>query len=352
MDNTRLYEFHPAFEKAAVIEGFDQLLMNVIAAKGSFSALPEKCKPEIPQHMVEVFRTSHEIAPEWHVRMQAAFQKHTDNAVSKTINFPAEATVEDVEKAYMMAYDLGCKGITVYRDGSKDNQVLSTGQNGHKDDEDAAAFLEENMGKVEDKVMGMIMDEHLGKIGVNHKIPEGVTLHYVPPTETREPRSRPVSMTGVTERVRTGHGNMYVTVNFDEDGKPFEVFGTLGKAGGCNSANLEAISRMVSLALQSGIEADAIVKQLRGIICCPVWDDGVQVKSVTDALALVLSRHVGVEEVTITQEVLGRAPESDFPWYEAPSRWIPLGCPDCSSPTINEEGCTRCTSPSCGWSRC
>ena len=175
-------------------------------------------------------------------------------------------------------------------------------------------------------------------------------------------------MTGVTELVKTGHGNMYVTVNFDSDtGKPFEVFGNLGKAGGCDSAQLEATSRMVSMALRSGIEADVIVKQLRGITCCPVWDDGVQVKSVTDALALVLSHHLGTKEDAVTPEPhfqgqvihSGRGPEFSIDpdgsveqvtgyRYE----WQTFTCPDCSSPTIHEEGCIRCTSPSCGWSKC
>ena len=165
--------------------------------------------------------------------MQGAAQAHTDNAVSKTINFPHTATVDDVAAAYMLAYELGCKGITVYRDGSKDGQVLSTGDTGRSEEKEAP-------------------------------------LQQVHAT----PRSRPQSIQGVTERVRTGHGNMYVTINFDENRQPFEVFGNLGKAGGCDSAQLEAISRLVSLALRSGIDPSTVLEQLRGITCCPAWDEG------------------------------------------------------------------------------
>ena len=283
MDSTELMEFNPAFKQAMIDAGLDgDANMRTIAAYGAVGD-----RHWIPEDMKDLFRTSHEIDPEWHVRMQAAFQKHTDNAVSKTINLPAEATVEDVETAYLLAYELGCKGITVYRDGSKDHQVLSTGQNGHSNDE-ALAFLKEHQQEIEDETLRMVEREFLKSL-VPPEIPEITTL----PTGgtvgqvrafvdgqwlwkdqdtlspkvgmTREPRSRPASMMGVTEVVKTGHGNMYVTINFDSDGKPFEVFGNLGKAGGCDSAQLEATSRMVSMALRSGIEADAIVKQLRGV---------------------------------------------------------------------------------------
>ena len=139
---------------------------------------------------------------------------------SDLINFPNDASVEDIAGAYMMAYELGCKGITVYRDGSKDGQVLSTGETGQTDTDGSDVLT---------------------------------------------PRKRPQSIRGVTERVRTGHGNMYVTINFDEADTPFELFGNLGKAGGCDSAQLEAISRLVSLALRSGIEPSTVIEQLRGI---------------------------------------------------------------------------------------
>ena len=145
----------------------------------------------------------------------------------------------------MQAYDLGCKGITVYRDGSKDNQVLSF--SGSTETESESQTLED--------------------------------------AETLMPRDRPQTTHGITERVRTGHGNMYVTINFDKGGRPFEVFTTLGKAGGCDSAQLEAISRLVSLALRSGIDPSQIVEQLKGITCCPVWDSGVLVRSAADAVA-------------------------------------------------------------------
>ena len=196
MDNTRLVEVNPYFEAVAKDEGiYTQELMEELAQKGSLSRLDPKFN--IPKWIKDVFRTSHDIGPEWHVRMQAAFQNYTDNSVSKTINFPHEATVEDVATAYTLAYELGCKGITVYRDGSKDGQVLSTSG---------------------------------GETLTPTEVVEDVEQYQTP-------RERPQSMTGVTERVSTGHGNMYVTINFDEQKNPFEVFGNLGKAGGCDSAN-------------------------------------------------------------------------------------------------------------------
>ena len=245
MDNTKLVEGNPYFEAVARQEGFySEQLMEDLARTGSLEQL------DIPQWVKEVFRVSHDIAPEWHVKMQGAVQKYVDNSVSKTINFPNDATVEEVAGAYMLAYELGCKGITVYRDGSKSGQVLSTGETGQEASDNADA------------------------------------------EDVRAPRQRPQSIRGVTERVRTGHGNMYVTINFDEADTPFEVFGNLGKAGGCDSAQLEAISRLVSLALRSGIEPRTVIDQLRGITCCPAWDEGTLVRSGPDAVALAMERHI------------------------------------------------------------
>ena len=220
--------------------------MEQLAETGSLEEL------DVPGWVKDIFRVSRDISPEWHVRMQAAFQTHTDNSVSKTINFPYDATTGDVSQAYMLAYETGCKGITVYRDGSKSEQVLSTGDT--------------------------------AKHGSDAPVEEAPTY--------RATRARPREIHGVTERVRTGHGNMYITVNFDDQQQPFELFSTLGKAGGCDSAQLEAISRLVSLALRSGIDAQNIVDHLRGITCCPAWDEGTLVRSAPDAVALALERHL------------------------------------------------------------
>ena len=320
MDNTRLVEGNPYFEAVARHEGFYSTeLMEQLAEKGSLAELDG----EIPQWVKDVFRTSHDITPEWHVRMQAAFQRYTDNSVSKTINFPHSATGEDVAEAYVLAYETGCKGITVYRDGSKAGQVLSTGET--------------------------------GKYVLN-----GVEGHAAAPiTEAglahRKPQQRPQQIKGVTERVRTGHGNMYVTINFDDEDKPFEVFGTLGKAGGCDSAQLEAISRLVSLALRSGIEPHEVISQLRGITCCPAWDSGTLVRSSPDAVALALERQLAEE----ADDLARRATDAvQLKFSAEPVRlgmngngdYVTRKCPDCNAPVIAQEGCLMCVS--CGWNRC
>ncbi|HIB11827.1 MAG TPA: vitamin B12-dependent ribonucleotide reductase [Dehalococcoidia bacterium] len=321
MDNTRLVEVNPYFEAVARREGFySEELMEQLAETGSLETL------DVPDWVKGVFRTSHDISPEWHVRMQAAFQKYTDNSVSKTINFPHHATTDDVANAYTMAYDLGCKGITVYRDGSKSGQVLSTGSTGKQDESDPGAALAELLGT--------------GHSGY------------------QTPRRRPQSIHGVTERVRTGHGNMYVTINFDEEGTPFEVFGNLGKAGGCDSAQLEAISRLVSLALRSGLDPKIVVEQLRGITCCPAWDEGTLVRSGPDAVALAMERHMaeavalpiqsgenGVQIKLLAEGGNGNGNGSNGNGYYQARK-----CPECNTPVIYQEGCLMCVT--CGWNKC
>jgi ribonucleoside-diphosphate reductase alpha chain len=322
MDNTRLVEGNPYFEAVAFNEGFySPALMERLAEKGSLHDI----EGIVPDWVKELFVTSHDISPEWHVRMQAAFQEHTDNAVSKTINFPASATVQDVADAYMLAYESGCKGITIYRDGSKDGQVLSTGDAGEKKE-----------------------DEEKERPASSHLTP----------------RVRPQEMTGVTERVRTGHGNMYVTINFDDERSPFEVFTTLGKAGGCDSAQLEAISRLVSLALRSGIDIEDVIRQLKGITCCPAWDNGTLVRSAPDAVALALekravsvdpeSSEVAAAQLKLFANINAQTPDATTPTnvngmngngHQPRSR-----CPDCNAPLAYQEGCLLCTA--CGWNKC
>ncbi len=281
---------------------------------------PDEAEQILGEHGVDArsFRTSMGISPEAHVRMQAVWQKHVTNSVSKTINLPNEATVQDIKDAYWLAWETGCKAVTVYRDGSKSMQVLETGS----DTDDAQE----------------------------------------PETHMLVPRQRPASVKGITDRVRTGHGTMYVTVNLDEDGHPFEVFTTSGKAGGCDSANLDAIARLISLALRSGIDPDQITDQLKGITCCPVWDGGTLVRSTPDAVSLVLGRHLheagetreeaGEETDAESVAQLGLFPSTHDSGSGTNGRQIPSGarCPECSGFLIHQEGCLNCLD--CGYNKC
>ena len=314
MDNTRMVEGNPHFEAVARSLGFhSEELMEELARTGTLEGMDDRFG--VPGWVKRVFRTSHDISPEWHVRMQAAFQEHTDNSVSKTINFPREATAGDVARAYLLADETGCKGITVYRDGSKEGQVLSTGRTG----ENASTNGHGN--------------------GAGYQVP----------------RERPAMISGVTERLRTGHGNIYITINQDEEGRPFEVFGNLGKAGGCDAAQMEAVSRMVSLALRARIDPEAIIEQLQGITCCPAWYGGVNIRSSPDAVALALRRHMDGQqdgkrpaplEDGIQMAMLGGGEPSAGGPPELPAR----KCPDCNGQVIFQEGCVSCTR--CGWNKC
>ncbi|MBR9981397.1 MAG: vitamin B12-dependent ribonucleotide reductase [Desulfatitalea sp.] len=286
MDNDRLLEVNPVFEAVARDRGFySQTLMEEIARQGSIQHMGG-----IPEDVKRVFVTAHDISPEWHVRMQAAFQKFTDNAVSKTVNLPREASVEEVRRIYDMAYQLGCKGVTIYRDGSKEHQVLST----------------------------------------------GATANGQPAAHLTPVRQRPETLEGFTTKIRTGYGHLYVTVT-ELDNRPFEVFATIGKSGRSTTAKTEAIGRLVSLALRSGVEVQQIVDQLKGIGGeYPIFQEDGLVLSIPDAIARVLERRYpkGKRAAPTTR---GNSLLGDT-------------CPECGQTATYQEGCQTCHH--CGYTKC
>jgi ribonucleoside-diphosphate reductase alpha chain len=226
----------------------------------------------------DYFRTAHDMASEWHVRMQAAFQKQVDNSVSKTINFPNKATAKDVESAYLLAYELETKGITIYRDGSRAEQVL------YKSSPEAKLY----------------------------------------------PKERPISLPSVTDKIKTGFGNLYLTISYYNQ-KPFEVFTSIGKSGYTTMADAEALGRLISLVLRSGVDAKEVVSQLKGIGGSePIFTEGGLVQSIPDAIAKILERHIGQVQNN-TKDVFQTT------------------CKVCGA-TLPDEKCPVC--PNCGWSRC
>ncbi len=308
MDNNKLPEVNPYFlAKAHEGKFYSESLLNKLADAGNAHNLTE-----VPEDIRKIFVTSHEISPEWHVKMQAAFQKYTDNAVSKTVNFENSATIEDVEKAYMLAYDLGCKGITIYRDGSRDNQVL-------------------NIGKVKEEAPV-----------------------EVPVPVPAKPKERPAILIGKTTEITTGCGKMYVTINQDQEGNVFEVFTSIGKAGGCAQSQSEAIGRLISLNLRSGVEPEFIIKQLKGISCHMPYGFGAQrVLSCADAVGKALDEAIKnplntqvIRNDSITVDTLLADMDK-----KAGKKVVSNGaCPDCGAPVEYIEGCLTCQS--CGYSKC
>lgn len=291
LDGSELVEAHPLFVEAMKEAGrYSPELMARLAESGSVQN-----DPDVPEDVKKIFLTSMDVTPEEHISVQAAFQKHTDNAVSKTINFPEEASIEDVQEAYRLAWQKGLKGLTIYRYGSRPIQVL-------------------NLKKDKKKAEKAVIQKAVTTAG-NGKI---------------APRPRPLRTRGLTERVNTGCGHLYVTVNWDE--QDFcEVFTQMGKAGGCAACQLEAESRLISLALRAGISPDAIVKQLAGIRCPqPTWQEGGQILSCPDAVAKVL-KAAGNLDIESDQETI-------------------MTCPECGAALEPEEGCLLCRS--CGFSKC
>ncbi len=313
-------EIHPLFEENAKEIGFySDGLMKEIIEKGSIKDIEG-----IPNDVKEMYVTTMDISMDWHIKMQAAFQKYVDNAVSKTINLPSDATVDDIRGAYLLAYRINCKGLTVYRDKSRDEQVL-------------------NIGKSEEK-----KEEGHRKL---------------------TPRKRPAYTRGMTVKIRTGCGNMYITINEDEEGL-CEVFAQLGKTGGCPASQTEANARLISLSLRSGIEVHSVIRELRGIRCpSPIRVKEGFVLSCSDAMGIALETYLNEvserEEENKERKVTSlkidnhnvnefmksastkKKADNAYSMVEAKN---PVICPDCGSQMFYVEGCSLC--PICGFSRC
>lgn len=284
MDGEKLAEANSYFVQALHDQGcYSEKVMAEVVEKGSIQAMEY-----LPDTLRNVFVTAMDIDPLWHLKMQTAFQKYTDNAVSKTVNLPNSATQEDIYQIYWMAYEEGCKGVTVYRDGCKSIQVLYTGG-----------------GPGEETVL-----------------------------QDSRPLDRPDIVYGFTQKVRTGLGDLYLTVN-EFDGKPFEVFATIGRSGRSITAKAEAIGRLVSLALRSGVNVRDIVKQLKGIGGeHPVFQKKGMLLSIPDAVGWVLENRYLQDNSP--QKLRNSLSKTD--------------CPECFGELIFQEGCFVC--PSCGFTRC
>jgi ribonucleoside-diphosphate reductase alpha chain len=288
LDEDELTQLNPFFERLAKERGFYSAeLIYDIVERGGIQGLGE-----VPADVRRLFVTAHDIAPEWHIRMQAAYQRHVDNAVSKTANFSNGATREDIAQAYLLAYQLGCKGLTIYRDGSRREQVLNKG------------VAKPKPGK------GMLA-----------------------------PRSRPIVTQGVTEKISLGcNRTLYVTINEDDEGL-CEVFLHTGKSGGCTASQSEAIGRLISLALRSGIETEAIIRQLKGIRCpSPSWHNGGSALSCSDAIAKSIERYIGGNADSPERNIVKSMPD------------ISPECPECGAILEPGEACVVCRS--CGYSEC
>ena len=354
-------DVNEAFVASAKRDGwYSDELMQRIAESGHIHF------PEVPADVQRVFVTAHDVTPEWHIRMQAAFQEFTDSAISKTCNFPNEATEADVEQIYRLAFQLNCKGVTVYRDGSREMQVLSTGSTAKKVQEHAG-------GAPAPAAEGAGAGAHADALGRIAELEAELArtkdqLHAVEAEnlQRRAKRSRPDLLRGTTRRLETPLGTIYVTITEDDLGQPFEVFMTLGKAGAPIMADVEAMGRLISLALRSGIPLKEIHRQVRGISSDRVVGLGPsKVLSVPDAIGIAIEKWMqekqGVQQDLLAgpgtgREALRTAEVIPGALGEVAERASEKGqdfigtCPDCGSQLAFVEGCVKCHV--CGFSEC
>ena len=329
---------------------YSEKLIDYIVKNGSLGKKYDKDVEELLtkeefEYLSRIFITSHDITPKWHVMTQAAFQKFTDNAVSKTVNFPNSAKKEDIKEVYTLAYNLNLKGITVYRDGSRE-QVLTSG---------SSANGSGTAKKYTCPVCGSSVSE---PIDIKPIIANNAnnTAENIKNGNTDkktggqiEPRRRPDVIHGVTVKTTTGCGPLYVTINYDENGNPFEIFNSIGKSGGCAQSQTESTGRMVSLALRSGIGAEEIISQLKGIRCNIPYGFGTNIiYSCADAIGKALEKSLN-ENVSNTLAIPAQnGPAEKIKPHTVQGRGA---CPSCGGSNLKHaEGCTVCLD--CGYSDC
>ena len=349
-------------------------LMERIAKTGTVQ------HPEVPERWQKVFVTANLIAPEWHVRMQAAFQLHCDSAISKTTNFAHTATVDDVRAIYELAYQLNCKGVTVYRDGSRDGQVLSTGatETAKKEREKAAAGNAGGGDAAAEKGEATALRRQVGELQgtiaeLEAEMERTKKALYDAEAENlqrRAKRARPDKLRSTSLRKETPLGTMFVHISEDDRSQPFDVFLSLGKAGGSAMADAEALGRLVSLALRSGIPIQEIIRQLRGISSDRAVGLGPnKVLSMPDAVGIALEEwwrdKQGVQQdllaspapqasparETVTPAPMANAMQAQPTFESFHGGEVFMGtCPDCGSQLEFAEGCVKCHV--CGFSEC
>ncbi len=330
LDNQTLIETDKNFKNILESLGvYSNELIDFVVKNGNLGHSykdfpPNLLNPEIYEYLSRIFITSHDITPKWHVMTQAAFQKFTDNAVSKTVNFSNSAKKEDIKEVYLLAYNLNLKGITVYRDGSRE-QVLTTGPSAN--------------GKYKCPVCGSPVTEPIGI--------EPAVENKTGGEKRIEPRKRPDIIHGITIKTITGCGPLYVTINYDENGRPFEIFNSIGKSGGCAQSQTESTGRMVSLALRSGIDTEEIINQLKGIRCnIPHGFGDNIIYSCADAIGKALEKSLlenGNLKISHKNQKNGHTDT-----YKVQGRGA---CPMCGGSNLKHaEGCTVCLD--CGYSDC
>lgn len=339
-DGIKYHYFNRYFETALAKYKFPknklQEIKEEIIRTGSIQNLKD-----LPDELRRTFVVAMDITAEDHMHMQAAFQKHVDNSISKTINFPNSATKDEVTNGYIMAWKSKCKSATVYRDGSRNVQILNlgTGEN-------------------------IIAPTEIGNTPA--KKLEVAPLDLAMDKNRLAPRMRPEVMDGKTHKIKTGYGNLYVTVNDDAEGVPFEIFATIGKSGGFFQEQSEAICRMISLSLRSGIKVETIIEQLKGIRGpMPVLTEKGTVLSLPDAIGQIMEEHVknktsltvesaGAESPKKEMVAVGSEIKEEIHLASSTKQIADLGlmpgCPDCGAALTMGEGCLSCRQ--CGFSRC
>lgn len=320
--------FEEALKRARLSESKIKEIKDEVIKTGSIQGLSD-----LPEELRKTFVVAMDISAEDHIRMQAAFQKYVDNSISKTINFPNSASHEDVANGFIQAWKMKCKSTTVYRNGSREVQIL-------------------NIGTGE----GIKSPTELGKGGTaEEKKPE-----LAVDVGRHEAKPRPEVMSGKTYKIKTGYGNLYVTVNNDENGVPFEVFATIGKSGGFFQEQSEGICRLISLALRAGVKIESIIDNLKGIRGpMPVITPKGTVLSLPDAIGRILEEHV---RATNSQGPLLAEAKSEVTDFKDKNQPVAVrnksladfgfapGCPECGAPLQMAEGCMSCKN--CGFSMC
>jgi ribonucleoside-diphosphate reductase alpha chain len=335
----RVLEANDIDVKAVKKEAQKQMENNVFEGVDSLYSVPDA--------IGELFVVTSDLASEKHAKVQCAAQEGIDSAISKTVNAPNDATVKDAQEAFMLAYELGGKGVTYYRDGTRSKQVLTTRKD-NMEDTDEETLVETVQQKLDD---GDITPSELGiqtsEIG-----------------SSSQPKKRPKNLNGPTTEINTGYGDLLVTINETGQGEPFEVIANIGKSGGYTESFTESTARLISLCLRCGVDPEEIVGQIDGIRSPKIsWDEGDQVFSVPDGISLAMRRYLDSSSDYSTSEVSEVVEEDENVEIDDSTEPITKGqedvikngenpeCPECSSLSLYfSEGCKTCES--CGWSEC